>query len=111
VVRNFAESHVSRHEIAELVQSESAALIERRTSENKYQLEQFQKLKRDIEEWEKAHGLKIYSYGSLNYEAKEIGKTVRMLLNLRDSPAEQLKKAADALAAASQALAALEVNA
>lgn len=107
VVRNFAESHVSRCEVAELVQSESAALIERRTSENRHQLEQYQKLKESIAEWEKAHGLKIYNYGSLSYDAKEIGKTVRMLLNLHQSPAEQLQKAADALNAASRAIAAM----
>jgi hypothetical protein len=107
LIRNFAESHIHRDEVAQHVESESKALIERRVNENHHKLEQFEKLKADIGAWEKAHDLKILGYGDLKYNAKEIGTLVRMLVNLRHSPAEQLQNAADALSVASRAIASL----
>ncbi|MDP8989616.1 MAG: MmcB family DNA repair protein [Acidobacteriota bacterium] len=107
LIRNFAESHIHRDEVEEHVKSESEALIQRRTAENAHRLEQFESLKIAIQSWEKDHGLQILGYGSLKYDAKKIGTLVRMLMNLRERPAEQLKNAGDALVAASRAIAAL----
>lgn len=104
VIRNFSEAYIHRGEIADSVASEVEAARKNFHQQEQHKLKRAEELRESIEKWEAAHGLNLINYGSLRYDAADMGRKINLLMALRDSPTEALRKAGEALAAASKAL-------